>query len=355
MAAGSRHLDLARRRGWSPTLVLFTLLVLLGVLFPTRALASDGGLSSCEGPSQCCPPNIELSGTVTHAVQIGAVIVGIYEVNEKASSWMADFYLYETWDPAPGFVPQTEIVNEVERKAVQFEATEMRDGHCLRTRRVHSTLRTDFNLRTFPFDYQNLTLQVSDAEFPSSQVRYADKPIAGIDESVFHQLTDWKVMPGLRYERTAKSFRWDPGAPDYDYATFSVSVRRHVTYHESRYFLPLLLIVIVSFSVFWIDASDLASEVQISVTCLLAAIALQFAEGNALPAVSYLTLADRAYATSYVAIALSVLQVVFTDHLMRTGRDRVARTVDRWSRVLFPAGLVLALVTAVLRAYAQAD
>jgi hypothetical protein len=161
-------------------------------------------------------------------------------------------------------------------------------------------------------------------------------------------------MPGLNYERTTRAFPWDPGAPDYDYATFSVTVRRHVSYHVSKYFLPLLLIVIVSFSVFWIDAEDLASEVQVGVTCLLAAIALQFAESNALPDVSYLTLADRTYATSYVAIALSVLHVVFTNHLARTGRRTLAVRIDRWSRVLFPVGLVLALWMGIVRAYAQA-
>jgi hypothetical protein len=63
----------------------------------------------------------------------------------------------------------------------------------------------------------------------------------------------------------------------------------------------------------------------------------------------------RAIVSSSFAIALSVLQVVFTNHLTRTGRDRLARTVDRLSRMLFPAGLVLAMVTAVVRAYAQAD
>jgi hypothetical protein len=113
--------------------------------------------------------------------------------------------------------------------------------------------------------------------------------------------------------------------------------------------------VIVSFSVFWIDAEDLASEVQVSVTCLLAAIALQFVEENALPDVSYLTLADRAYATSYVAIACSVLHVVFTNHLARTGRKPLASKIDRWSRVAFPVGLVLALALATIRAYAQVD
>jgi hypothetical protein len=196
-------------------------------------------------------------------------------------------------------------------------------------------------------------LELSDAEFPSRQVRYDERAIAGVDEAALHQLAAWMVGPALQYARTSRAFRWDPGAPDYDYATFSVTVRRHVSYHIGRYFLPLLLIVIVSFGVFWIDPEDLASEMQVAVTCLLAAVALQLAEGSELPEVSYLTIADRSFATSYVAIALAVLQAVYTNHLARTGKRDVAVAFDRRCRIAFPVGLILALIVAVARAYSS--
>jgi hypothetical protein len=230
-----------------------------------------------------------------------------------------------------------------QRSRLLREQAELRDGRCIRTRRLHSTLRTGFNLRTFPFDAQTLTLVLSDAQFPSGQVRYDDRTIAGLDDAALHELAAWKVAPAVQYARTTKAFRWDPGAPDYDYATFSVTVWRHVGYHIGRYFLPLLLIVIVSFGVFWINPEDLASEMSVAVTCLLAAVALQLAEGSALPEVAYLTIADRAFATSYVAIALSVLQALYTNHLSRAERrtspspstaDAASRFRSDWSWAL---------------------
>lgn len=325
------------------------------VLTPARALADDQSSATCQGPVECCPEKIDLSeSSATRAVRVGVVLVGIYDVNEKSSSWTADFYLYEQWSPAAAFVPQTEIVNEIERKAVQFDTTQLKAGGCTRTRRIHSILRTEFNLRTFPFDRQALTLQLSDAEFPSAQVRYADDAITGLDDAVLGQLTAWKIVSPLSYSRTTRAFRWEPGAPDYDYATFSVAVRRHVAYHLSKYFLPLVLIVIVSFAVFWIDPEDLQSAVQIDVTCLLAVVALQFAEASDLPDVSYLTIADRTYAASYVAIALATLQTVWTNSLVHAGKRERALVVDRWSRVAFPVGLLIALAGLVLRAYTRA-
>ncbi len=329
-------------------------LVVIGVMMAQSgsAFASDDVVSSCFGPAKCCPERVELSRDDLHVVQVGAVLVGISDIADKTSNWSADFYLYEQWTPAPGFVPQTELVNELERKSVQFDTTELRDDRCTRTRRVRSVLRSAMDLHTFPFDHQGLTLQLSDAEFTSSQVRYSDQAIAGLDDSVSQHLIAWKIESPLRYAHASRTFRWDPGAPEYDYATFSVTVSRQVSYHVSKYFLPLLLIVVVSFSVFWIDPEDLASAVQVGVTCLLAVVALQFAEASDLPSVSYLTIADRVYSASYVAIALAVLQSIYANRLVRAGQKKKALQADKWSRVAFPVGLISWLVVAIFRAYA---
>jgi hypothetical protein len=274
-------------------------------------------------------------------------------VSEKSSSWSADYYLYEQWLPAAGFTPQTEVVNEIERKAVQFDETELRDGRCVRTRRVHSTLRTDFDLRTFPFDEQDLVLELSDAEYGSKQARYAQDATAGLDDLALHQLAAWKIIPPLRYQHRARTFTYETGSPEYDYATFSIGVRRHVSYHLSKFFLPLLLLVIVSFAIFWVDPGDLASALQIGVTCLLAVVALQFAEASDLPDVSYLTLADRVYAASYVAITMATLQAVYTSSLVRAG-DRIrAERVDRRCRIAFPVALLGGLTLLAIRAFTQ--
>jgi hypothetical protein len=56
-----------------------------------------------------------------------------------------------------------------------------------------------------------------------------------------------------------------------------------------------------------------------------------------------------------VAIALAIIQVVYTNHLARAGKKDVALRLDRWSRVVFPAALVLALTAAVVRAYTQTE
>ncbi len=306
----------------------------------------------CSGPDACCPDKQVES--LDHAVNVktGVVLLGISNVTEKSGTWDADFYLYETWPPTPGFTPRTEVVNEVQRQSVSFDDTDLRDGTCIRSRRIHSTLRSEFNLRAFPFDKQTLTLRLSDNQFDSASVVYPNEPyVAGLDDAVRTMVSGWHVQGEPKYARTQSAFKWEPGAPKYDYAQFSVTVARHVSFHLTRYFLPLILIVVVAFAVFWIDPEDLGSQMQIGVTCLLAAVALQFAEGGTLPEVSYLTLADRAYAVFYVGIAAAVVESIGVNALVRRGHRERAVRVDRICRRLFPALTVLALVVSTARSF----
>ncbi len=331
---------------------LSTLWVVLAVLLFSRgALAFE---EKCSGPEECCPEK-QLE-TLDHVVTVkeGIVLLGISNVSEKSGTWDADFYLYEQWPPTAGFTPRTEVVNEVVRQSVGFDDTDLRNGVCTRSRRILSTLRSEFNLRAFPFDKQVLTLRISDNEFDSKSVVYSEKPyMVGLDDSVRTMVSGWHVAGEPTFSHTRSAFKWEPGAPEYDYGLFEVSIQRHVTFHLTRYFLPLILIVVVSLLAFWIDPEDLASQLQIGVTCLLAAIALQFAEGGTLPEVSYLTLADRAYAVCYVAIALAVVESISVNALVRKGmKDRAVR-LDRMCRRLFPAAVLLGLAGSAWRAFAM--
>src|SRR3954468_8861012 len=126
--------------------VVFAFAMLLAT---RRAFAVE---EKCSGPEECCPAAQVESLDHVVTVKEGIVLLGISNVSEKSGTWDADFYLYEQWAPTPGFTPRTEVVNEVVRTSIGFDDTDLRDGVCTRSRRIHSTLRSEFNLHTFPFD-----------------------------------------------------------------------------------------------------------------------------------------------------------------------------------------------------------
>jgi hypothetical protein len=324
------------------------LLLVMGV-----ASAAHASESSCAGAPACCPERIQHSSE-RHVVSVGVIVIGLSSVNERAGTWDADYYLYEEWSPAANFAPQTEVVNEVERRSTQFEEIAMRDGVCVRSHRIHSTLRSPYNLHTFPFDHQQLAIELSDDEFTIAELVYREPAAAlGFDDAVRATLSGWRLDSELSFARESRLFRWERGEPAYDYATFRFEVRRHLAFHLIKYFLPLLLIVALAFSVFWIDSDDLGAALTIGVTCLLAVIALQFAEASALPEVAYLTLADRVYVVCYVAIAMAVFETIYTNGVSRRGDKARALRLDRRCRKIFPAVVVLALIGSILRAFTE--
>ena len=326
---------------------LFATLI-AALTLPTRAFADE---SHCVGAPECCPQNVTDELSSHQSVGLGVALIGMSNINERSGTWDADFYLYETWTPFPAFTPRTEIVNEVNRISEQFDTAYVRDGHCIRSRRIRSTLHTPYNLRTFPFDEQQLTIQFSDEEFTADVLTYTNHPyISGIDQPAREELSGWKLEGTLNYHRAARRFEWEPGAPEYDYATFSIPIARHITFHLTRFFLPLFVIVVIAFAMFWVDPDDLSSQVGIGVTCLLAAIAFQFAQSSNLPEVAYLTLADRVYVICYVALAAALVISVVSNSLARDGKKDKAMRLDRFCRWSFPLMLIVAIGLAVVRA-----
>lgn len=306
----------------------------------------------CDGPDACCPEHQADRIGTRAMVRVGAVFIGLYNVDDKSQAWDADYYLYESWAPVAGFTPQTEIVNETSRLSSQFDETVLRDGVCVRSRRIHSTLHSRLDLRTFPFDRQGLTLRLADAEHDAAEVGYDSHPfVLDLDDDARDELPSWHVNPHPRFAVGDGLLASHPGAPRYAFATITIDVRRRADFYLTRFFLPLVLIMVVAFSVFWIHPDDLGSQVGVGVTCLLAVIAFQLGEASTLPAVEYLTLADRVYASSYVFITLALVESVYTNTLSRRGHVERAARIDNLARVAFPLATLLMILGSVYRAF----
>jgi hypothetical protein len=160
-------------------------------------------------------------------------------------------------------------------------------------------------------------------------------------------LSSWKIEDELTFSRDIRRFEWEESAPNYDYVRFTFQIRRHVTHHVIKFFIPLFVIVMLAFLVFWIDPEDLSSQVNIGVTCVLSAIAFQFVQASTLPEVAYTTLTDRVYVVCYVAIALALAQAVYGNTLTRNQRKDRAVAVASRCRWLFPLLTGCAVVVVV--------
>jgi hypothetical protein len=128
--------------------------------------------------------------------------------------------------------------------------------------------------------------------------------------------------------------------------TFKLDAHRRVGFYVFRIILPLILIVFMSWMVFYIDPSHLEAQVGISATSILTLIAFQFTVGVLLPRIGYLTRMDKFILFSSVLVFLALVEGVMTSALASKGRKELALKFDSWSRVLFPAAFVMLTLAA---------
>ena len=107
------------------------------------------------------------------------------------------------------------------------------------------------------------------------------------------------------------------------------------------FIIPLMLIVGMSWVVFWIDPLEIRSQFSVSVTTVLTLIAYHISLGSRLPEIPYLTRMDIFIFSSTIIVFASLLEVVVTSHLASTGRASRGRQIDVKCRWIFPIIFIL--------------
>ena len=119
---------------------------------------------------------------------------------------------------------------------------------------------------------------------------------------------------------------------------------RNAQHFIVKVIIPLVLIVMMSWAVFWIEPTDTGTQVGLAVTAMLTLIAYRFAVDSDVPKLPYLTRLDAFILFSSVLVFLSLIEVMVTTKLAGRSRLELARNIDRHCRWIFP--LVFATVGA---------
>ncbi len=200
--------------------------------------------------------------------------------------------------------------------------------------RVWGHFSQPLDLRDFPFDSQKLQFDMVSAGYSPEELVLLPDPdnASGIADEL--SLPDWDIA-----SVTADSMVHQPNAAAGALAgfRFAIEADRQAGYYIFKVILPLLLIVAMSWIVFWIDPKEGGTQISVSVTSMLTLIAYRFMVGGLLPHISYLTRLDAFILVSTVLVFTALMLVVITSRFAKTDRLETARRVDRIARVAFPA------------------
>ena len=158
-------------------------------------------------------------------------------------------------------------------------------------------------------------------------------------------LPDWEI---IGYKAEPRPYKPNPAINAVAGFAFSFEAKRKAGYFIIKVIVPLVLIVAMSWVVFWIDPVELGTQISVAITTMLTLIAYRFAIDTDLPKVSYLTRMDIFILLSTILVYASLIEVVVTSKFAKSDKIDQSRAIDLWMRWLFPSVFVIVAVKALI-------
>ncbi|MBV1907009.1 MAG: hypothetical protein KUG75_13105 [Pseudomonadales bacterium] len=212
--------------------------------------------------------------------------------------------------------------------------------------RFQGKITTPRHMVEFPFDTSPITLSLTSARYSSEELelRVAEEWTFIAKET---SIPDWRIGEMNVKSEVAKFAQL---SQDRSVLWLEIAASRQPDYYIYKVIIPLIMIMMMSWGVFWIDPGTLGAQISLSGTSMLTLIAFQFSMNEILPRVGYFTVLDRFILLSSILVFAALVEAIAAGYLASQNRVILAAKIDRISRWAFPTTyLLIVLVTLVFR------
>lgn len=248
---------------------------------------------------------------------------------------------YQFNELSPGWYPQLVLVNQsapFDSSAVVLRVRP--DGTSTLVQTLTSGVRVDLDMRLFPFDGHRLEVVLLIPGFDRDEIRLEVDP-AGADLRLKSDvpIPQWRITGSGMSVRERPEFHAGSGRVASAFVV-SLDVER-LPFHVVRLVvLPLVIVVGLSFSVFWMDRSSLGDRLSVSFIGILTSVAYQMVIRDSIPHISYFTLVHGFLHLSFFTMCATVVINLVVGMLDKSGRVRAGDLVDYRCRGIFPLAYV---------------
>jgi hypothetical protein len=334
-------------RGCRPTRRLPVALVLAATLLVGRGAMPAVDVDALSRP---------LADSGPTPVEVAVYLVDLFEIDSARQTFNADVVIVARWnDPRlagrwphsrsveTGSIwrPRLQVVNQrkVER-SMDREVEVLPDGTVLYRQRLSGDFSARLDLREFPLDRQRFAVQVVATGYTPEEVDL--KPVgAASGRATEFSVSDWHIGD---VELTDADLELPGGSRILPGVALGFEGSRALRYYVVQLMLPLVAIALMAWAVFWIDPSVVGTRMSVVVTTMLTLIAYRFMINSLVPKLAYLTRLDYFLLGATVLIVVALLAVSAGSYLVAHDRVLAVRRMDRWSRGIYPAMLLLLVV-----------
>ena len=348
-------------------------LLMLGLAWAAIALGGARGAMALEAGM----PNPPAQPTVVDAAVMILDVVDIDDVNE---SFTAEITVFAEWDDPrlafdaeaegvemkifqgdfqfaeifTGWWPQLLLVNEVgppDPNAIKIEVYP--NGHVRYLDQHSAVLETPMDLRDYPFDRQRLRAELVPFGDTSSNVvlrvneLYANATDDFVKRNKDVNVAGW-TLTGIEFATDETYINEATKDRQISKMVVTINLERRSWQLVWQMLFPLLVIVSMIWSIFWLDIDSLADRLNVAFVGVLTIVAYQFVVIDNMPRMSYLTLTDTILLISFVTMSLAIPQSLIVAGLVKRGAIARAMTIDRISRMAFPLTYIGMIVFVVV-------
>jgi len=257
----------------------------------------------------------------------------------KSAGVVRQIPLEEVWNPRILLVNQQGRVARALPEIVQVHP----DGTVFYFQRYTGKFSQRLMLANFPRDTHTFIIQFAATGYSADEITFKPdlmRNILGGSMAKEVSLPDWKI---LQYET-----RTDPYHPveEINAAAFEFQfvAQRYLAYYLWQVMLPLVVIVIMSWTAFWIGREHINVRIAVATSSILTLIAHRFVLATLLPRLPYMTRLDYFTVGSTLLVLLALITVIVTGFLVVHRQELQAQRIDHGARGTFPAAFLLLVI-----------
>lgn len=218
------------------------------------------------------------------------------------------------------------------------------DGRVLYHDTFFSRAETPMDLRLFPFDSQALEIFFHPFLYGTNQVVL--KPDARLARTWDQNMgiADWSRESVTVAQRPVRVAKVDGDADEISEVVVTVNIERRPLHFMVSLVFPMVLLVSLTWCVFWMENETLSNRVNITFIGILSVVAYYFVIIDFIPPVSYLTLIDGFIIATFLVLSAGVVLGVIMEEFAFQDRRLLGLQIDRVCRWAFPLTYVITTV-----------
>uniref|UniRef100_A0A3B5L9T2 Gamma-aminobutyric acid type A receptor subunit beta2 n=1 Tax=Xiphophorus couchianus TaxID=32473 RepID=A0A3B5L9T2_9TELE len=185
------------------------------------------------------------------------------------------------------------------------------DGTVLYGLRITTTAACMMDLRRYPLDEQNCTLEIESYGYTTDDIEFywrgGNNAVTGVDKIELPQfsIVDHKLI--------SKNVVFSTGS--YPRLSLSFKLKRNIGYFILQTYMPSILITILSWVSFWINYDASAARVALGITTVLTMTTINTHLRETLPKIPYVKAIDMYLMGCFVFVFLALLEYALVNYI----------------------------------------